>query len=92
MDGPRHRAGVLCSFPGSYLTVCWSCPPWDTLLPVLITPYDVVVCCRAKTILWNGPMGVFEWPNFREFVAYTPVPSPTCSPMCYHAQRPVRVC
>lgn len=20
---------------------------------------------RAKTILWNGPMGVFEWPNFQ---------------------------
>jgi phosphoglycerate kinase len=19
---------------------------------------------RAKTVVWNGPMGVFEWPNF----------------------------
>jgi len=24
------------------------------------------VILRAKTILWNGPMGVFEWPNFEE--------------------------
>ena len=22
------------------------------------------VIAEAKTIFWNGPMGVFEWPNF----------------------------
>jgi phosphoglycerate kinase len=26
----------------------------------------VALLSRAKTILWNGPLGVFEWPNFRQ--------------------------
>lgn len=25
---------------------------------------------RAKTILWNGPMGVFEFPNFRRCLSF----------------------
>lgn len=26
----------------------------------------VTLLSTAKTILWNGPLGVFEWPNFRQ--------------------------
>lgn len=26
----------------------------------------VTLLSSAKTILWNGPLGVFEWPNFRQ--------------------------